>query len=439
MSNSAEVFPPYRPNVILLTFDSLAAQNMSLYGYDKITTPHLDAFAKESFVFKNVFANCNSTIPSLISILTGRYPSSHNCQHVISLFGAKERSENIASVLRKEGFHISAVLGTVTGHSIVSRLQFVKSAGWARGPKSHLLLWKEWLVGMFPNTCSFRWAREVTRRALRTNSSDSTFTKAVDRLRTLPSPFFLWIHIYPPHAPYLPSSKFKYAFLPERTLDTFKAQKQYLERSYPKELQSVINKLRNRYDELILNTDDGFGAFWKAIKHQGYLGNSIVIVTSDHGEMFEKGYQGHDGTFLYQPMVHIPLVLRMPNQHEGKVLAVNAEHIDIAPTLLDILGLKIPSWMEGESLKKAMEDSPVRNRPKFSMNADFFRKNGGLQTGSIAVTHEEYKLVFHLSKNGKELYDLSKDPKEQTNLVHFKKEEARFLESMIKKRMPASF
>jgi arylsulfatase A-like enzyme len=437
MSNSPEVFPPYRPNVILITFDSLAAQNMSLYGYDKVTTPHLDAFAKESFVFKNVFANCNSTIPSLISILTGRYPSSHNCHHVMSLFGAKERSENIASVLRKEGFHISAVLGTLIGHSIVSRLQFVKSAGWASGLKSHLLLWKEYLVGMFSNTSLFRWSREVTRRALRTNSSDSTFTKAVDRLRTLPSPFFLWIHIYPPHAPYLPSPKFKYAFLAERTLDTFKAQKHYLDRSYPRELQPVINKLRSRYDELILNTDDGFGTFWEAIKHQGYLRNSIVIVTSDHGEMFEKGYQGHDGTFLYQPLVHIPLILRMPNQHEGKVLAANAEHIDIAPTLLDILGLKIPSWMEGESLKKAMEQSPVRSKPKFSTSVDLFKNNGGPRTGSIAVTHEEYKLVFPLGKKGKELYDLSKDPKERTNLVHLKKEEARILEDMIRRRMPA--
>jgi len=64
-------------------------------------------------------------------------------------------------------------------------------------------------------------------------------------------------------------------------------------------------------------------------------------------------------------MIHIPLIFHMPNQHEGKALMVNAEQIDIAPTLLDILGLKIPAWMEGESLKEAMEQSPVRNRPKF--------------------------------------------------------------------------
>ena len=171
--------------------------------------------------------------------------------------------------------------------------------------------------------------------------------------------------------------------------------------------------------------------------NQGYLENSIVIVTSDHGEMFEKGYQGHDGTFLYQPMVHIPLILRMPNQHEGKALMVNAEHIDIAPTLLDILGLKIPSWMEGESLKKAMERSPVRNKPKFSMSINSLNNNRGLQTGSLAVTHEEYKLIFHPGKKRNELYDLSRDPNERTNLVHVKYEEAKILEDMIRRRMPA--
>ena len=138
MSNPPEVFPPHRPNVILITFDSLAAQNMSLYGYDKVTTPHLDAFAKKSFVFKNVFANCNSTIPSLISILTGKYPFPRNCRHLISLLGVKGRSENIASVLRKEGYHISAVLGTLTGYPIVSGLHFLKTAEWTNGLKSHV-------------------------------------------------------------------------------------------------------------------------------------------------------------------------------------------------------------------------------------------------------------------------------------------------------------
>jgi arylsulfatase A-like enzyme len=437
MNNPPEVFPPHRPNIILITFDSLAAQNMSLYGYDKGTTPHLDAFAKKSFVFRNVFANCNSTIPSMITILTGKYPFPRKCRHLISLLGVKGRSENIASVLKKEGYHISAVLGTLTGYPIVSRLHFVKTAEWTNGLKSHISFWGEYLVKTLSTTFLFRWPQEVTRRSLRTNSPDSTFTKAIDRLRTLPSPFFLWVHIFPPHAPYLPSPNFKYAFLAERTLETFGTQKRYLGRNYPKELQPVITKLRSRYDELILSADEAFGIFCDAIKHQGYLENSIVIATSDHGEMFEKGYQGHDGTFLYQPMIHIPLILRMPNQREGKTLTVNAEHIDIAPTLLDILGLKIPSWMEGESLKRAMERSPVRNKPKFSMSVNLFNRNGGFQAGSIAVTHEEYKLIFHPGKMGKELYDLSKDPNERTNLVHVKKEEARILEEMIRRRMPA--
>jgi len=439
MSNPPEGFPPLRPNVILITFDSLAAQNMSLYGYDKVTTPHLDAFAKKSFVFRNVFANSNSTIPSLISILTGKRPLSHHCRHVISLLGARERSETLAAALKRDEYHVSAVLGTLGGHSIVSRIQFLKTEGWANGLKSRFLLWREYLVAMFSKTFLFRWGREINRLTLRTNASDSTFTKAIHHLRTLPSPFFLWIYIYPPHAPYLPSPEFRYAILAERTLDTFGSQKRYLGRNYPKELQPVINKLRSRYDELILSADDAFGTFCSTIQHQGYLDDSIVIVTSDHGEMFEKGYQGHDGTFLYQPMIHIPLIFHMPNQHEGKALMVNAEQIDIAPTLLDILGLKIPAWMEGESLKEAMEQSPVRNRPKFSMSVNSLKNSGGLRTGSIAVAHEGYKLIFHPGKKGKELYDLSRDPNEGMNLIHSNKEEARILEDMIRERMEAPF
>ena len=117
------------------------------------------------------------------------------------------------------------------------------------------------------------------------------------------------------------------------------------------------------------------------------------------------------------------------------MLAVNAEQIDIAPTLLDVLGLKIPPWMEGESLKKAMEQLPVRSKPKFSMSVDVFGNGGGFRAGSIAVSHEQCKLVLHLNKKERELFDLSNDPGEQLNLVHTKREEAGFLESMIRERI----
>ncbi len=284
----------YRPNVILITFDSLAARDMSLYGYHRVTTPHLDAFGKKSFVFQKVSATCNSTIPSLVSILTGNYPFSNSCRHGISLFGDTERSENIASVLKKEGYHISAVWGTLSGYPIVPPLPFAETTEGTTGLKLHLPFWRESLVRMFSTPRLLRWSGEITRLTLRTNSPDSIFKKAVDRLRTLSSPFFLWIHVYPPHAPYLPSQEFKYTLLAERTLDNFEAQKRYLGCNYPKELQPVINKLRSRYDELILSADRGFRTFGDAVHHQGYLENSIII-TSDHGEMFEKGYQGHDG------------------------------------------------------------------------------------------------------------------------------------------------
>ena len=429
--------PPHRPNVILITFDSLAARNMSLYGYDRGTTPCLDAFAGKSFVFKNFSANCNSTIPSLFSILSGKYPRIHACLSVMSALGARERAENLASVLKKEGYHVSAVLGTPRDYAFISRLQFIKTAGLANTLKSRIFLRGDYLVGAFLRTSLFRWGREINRRTLRVNSSESTFAKAVDHLQTLPSPFFLWIHIYPPHAPYLPSPKFKYSLLSERTLDTFGAQKRYLQRDYPQQLQPVINKLRSRYDELVLSADSGFGTFWGAIEREGCLENTIMIITSDHGEMFEKGYQGHDGAFLYQPMVHIPLILRMPNQQDGRTLMVNAGQIDIAPTVLDILGIKIPSWMEGESLKRTIDRSPTRNGPKFSMSVNLFNDNGGPGYASIAVIHEGYKLLYYPGKKRRELYDLSRDPDEGMNLVHSKKEEAGILEDMIKKRMPS--
>ena len=447
---------PCPSNVILITFDSLAAPNMSLYGYLRNTTPHIDAFANESIVFKNVYANCNSSIPSLISILTGKYPSTHKHHRLVSFLKDKIRFENIVNVFKNNGYDTLAVWGTFWGYPwFIRHGKKLKDSGNSTGDSeieiglfknllslcrfsftSNLPFWKECLTGLISQSLyrNMPKSSQHDKQSEWTNSSESTFTRAIEYLQMMRSPFFFWVHIYPPHQPYLPTEKFKYSYLNERTLDTFFVQRRYLNRHYSSELQPIIDKLKSCYDEHILSTDDSFGSFLDSIKRQGYFKNSTIIITSDHGEMFEKGYQGHDGPYLYQPMIHIPLIIRMPGSKKRKVVACHAEQVDIAPTILDMLGLDIPHWMEGESLRKWVENNSMSDKSKFSMNIELI-KNGGMKDGSVAVIHEGRKLIYYLKDNRNEMYDLLNDPREEINIADLKRKEVGTFKKLIVDRI----
>lgn len=108
--------------------------------------------------------------------------------------------------------------------------------------------------------------------------------------------------------------------------------------------------LRKRYDEFILYSDRQFEMFLSRLAQTFDLSNTLIILTSDHGESFSHGFLGHDGPHLYEPLVRIPLIIKMPGNANGKSIDMRVEQIDIAPTILDLIGIQVPEWMEGRSL-----------------------------------------------------------------------------------------
>ena len=451
------------PNVILITFDALTANDMSLYGYQRNTTPYIDAFAKESYVFDNMYANCNFTTPSVISILTGKYPSTHRAFQLYAFLENNKKEENIGNLLRKNGYQTAAIISNTKAHPWHNRtygsfdflpppifkkehrfrLFFNIITPYLVQLRSNSHIWVEDIMTFLLDSYfqmlnprrafSFFTGKENSRQTEIANPSELTFKIANDYLRSAKSPFFLWIHVFPPHGPYLPSRRFKYTFLKEKTLDTRGAQSHYGGR-YERELQPIIDKLRDRYDEMILDTDYEFHKFLASLKKSGYFGSSIIMVSSDHGEAFEKEFFGHGGgdcSYLYQPLIYIPLIIHMPNQKQGKRITSNAEQIDIVPTILDVLVLNIPDWMEGESLRKAMEENYISSKPKFSMDLSTNNINGSIKEGSIAVMQDRYKFIYYIKDNRGELYDLAKDKKENNNLADLKPDIAAYLKKLV--------
>jgi arylsulfatase A-like enzyme len=236
---------------------------------------------------------------------------------------------------------------------------------------------------------------------------------------TTSGPWFLWVHVWPPHSPYL-AGRSLYKFLPERVLDTRTSQQLYDNRFYTPDQQVTIDKLRLRYDESIFNLDNELGDFFDSIKNRGITGNTVIAISADHGEIFEKGYHEHGGAgcnSLYQPLIHIPLIVKLPGQEIGRRVSAAAEQTDIAPTLLNLIGAPVPKWMEGESLVRAMNDGFDSEKPKFSMNLEKCNVKKPISDGSIAIIRDKYKFIYYPKNGQSELYELNADPREKKNIV----------------------
>jgi arylsulfatase A-like enzyme len=240
-------------------------------------------------------------------------------------------------------------------------------------------------------------------------------------------PFFLWTHLMVPHSPYLPGKPFKGAFSGNTDeFASFESQKDFLSRRYLPEEQPSIDKIRLRYDENLLYADNALGSFLSRLQKSGRLDDSIVIVSADHGESFSHGWQGHGGPHLYQPFVHIPLLIHLPGQKKGQRIGTTVSQTDIAPTILDLLGYKVPSWMNGRSLKDALQGGQLADVPVFTMNLDGNPVRGRFTKGSAAVFYGNYKFI-----NSGEFFNLQIDPYEQTNLLQQESESALRMNAMI--------
>jgi arylsulfatase A-like enzyme len=438
------------PNVILISFDALTAEDMPLYGYRSDTTPNMSNLAKDSYVFENTYSNSNWTKPGVTSILTGTYPSSHGLISAspFNSFPKKgNKGKNLPGYLKTNGYDTSAIVSNIHfAHPVLNDLhtsfnyqpldtieeqyvtnywrsrKLLKIAPYFMAINSSAIQWIMMTIDHYPllkrSFSSFfikdKWETQTPCPA------ELTFAIAEKYLKTASGPLFTWVHVMPPHAPYLPPPKYLYSMLAEKSMDTNSSQEDLIQRaSYRMDEQQKVDRLRLRYDESIRYADYEFGKFLEFLKASGYYDNSIIIITADHGESFEKNYLSHAGPWAYQPLIHIPLIIHLPKQSHGKRIKCNAEQVDIAPTIIDLLGMKDPGWFDGESLKRAMFGEYLTTKPKYSMNLqkNMSDKFDVLQSRSIAVIVKSYKYIYYIDKNYGELFDLSCDPDEKKNIV----------------------
>lgn len=420
-------------NIVLITFDALANQQTSLYGYHRKTTPELDRLGQKSYVFDYMYSSSNWTRPSLYSLMTGKHPYNSSGNALIG-YTVWPKNQNLPFLLKELGYETAMVWSNDYSCPWIGNLTSFDNIAPNNRHLLNMLFCKlglgpnPWLLSIIEGNRIYRVITDLINVIYKQSDDidpilrpEYSFSKALELLSYLKKPFFLWIHIYPPHAPYLPKDGFLYSILKDKIFDSYK---DYLNSKswYPLKDQPKIDQLAMRYDENIRYVDYEFGNFLSMLTKRGLFDNSILIVSADHGQMFERGFWSHGGPYLYQPVIHVPLIIHLPGQTQGQRINANVSHVDIAPTVLDLLGINPPNWMEGKSFKQAMYGNNLDTDTKFSIKMDFVNCRPNHKIQSIAAIKGNYKLIKYLELNQYEMYDVRNDSKEQINLISSKPE-----------------
>jgi len=428
------------PNFILVTFDALTSRDMSVYGYHKETTPFISKWAKDASLFTLAEASANFTTPATASLMTGKRVWTHQIYHLGGSGHIKNKTENLPFVLKKNGYYNAAYVvnryASVRTLGISESFDFSPIAIELMEPGDILFgdtniapgLFDVFLYRLFGEKFGlFDWITEprllvweyfkqnLTKTAVPPEKAFNLFLSNYDQL---PKPFFVWIHLFPPHAPYLPPEPYKGMFADQREVNK-------------NDPDWYMVPKRNSYDEFIRYCDNQFEDFILNLQER-QLENTVIILSSDHGESFEHGLIGHRGHYQYEQLTHIPLIIKEPEQTEGKIINGFVDQIDIPATILNLAKIPLPSWMEGRSLVPLMRGNKNPQRPAFSMYFEENKSRGNqLTKGTIAVREGNYKLIHYLEEKKSLLFNLLEDPGELENLIDKEPEIARHLNELI--------
>lgn len=394
------------PNVLVVTIDTVRADHCSAYGYGLQTTPNLDRLAREGVRFEDVYAPMPTTAPSHATLFTSHYPLSHGV--LKNGFLLDPRFVTLAEVLAARGYDTAAFVAAYVVHQ-----KFGLGQGFAlydddfRGARSTVPgdTWE----GHDVSEGFDRRADEVSSRA----------AAWLERRRDGARPFFLWVHFYDPHWPYVP---------PEPHRSRFGAS-----------AKGGIEETIALYDAEIAFADAKLGELLDRLDRTGLAANTLVIVTSDHGEgLGQHGHRQH-GLLLYEEAVRVPLVLRWPGRlSRGQTVAGPVELVDLMPTILDLIGASAQGVEpQGRSLVPVLHGGgkaadPARPVVMQRRHFDTRKIEGRSVKGpKFAIRAGRWKYIEAPEEGTQELYDLAADPRELENVADRFPAEVRSLASEL--------
>jgi arylsulfatase A-like enzyme len=380
--------PHPKLNVILISMDTLRADHLGCYGYARDTTPHLDAFSKESVLFTQVIAQAPYTVSSHMSMFTSMYPSFHKV-NLIRESTMNPKIETLAERLYNNGYRTWAIVGGG---------QMSSDYGLSEGFESYTEFTS-------PHRDVWRKIQEIIGFIEKEKNNN----------------FFIFFHSYKPHAPYNPLPPYDTMFSPDYSgpisgsINQIEAINSGEIEVTPKDIEHLIAL----YDGDIREMDDQIAELFEYLKKEGLDKRTLVVFTSDHGEEFgEHGKVGVHSHTVYDELLLVPLILHLPDiLPRGAVQNDQVQSVDILPTILDLTGIEFDETViQGKSLLPIFKSgqNAVNNREAFSerLAADGNHYRSMRSSGYKYIMHEVKKKDFvgHL------YYDLTSDPQEQNSL-----------------------
>ena len=348
--------PAARPNLLVVTVDTLRADRVGAYSAKHVRTPNIDRLAARGTVFKRAYAHCTTTLPAHASLFLGATPLRHGV-HDNANFTVRRELLTLAEHLKAAGY---ATGGFIGGFPLESRF------GLDQGFETY----DDRLDRVGP-TPGDAW----TRRA------GAVVASALAWLEGRAAPWFLWVHLWDPHEPYAP---------PEPYLSRFAGRP---------------------YDGEVAYVDDVLGTLFGRLEQAGFDRATVVVLTGDHGESLgEHGEETH-GFLAYEATLRIPLIVVHPGL-APRVVETPVSHADVFPTVCELLGIGAPGGLQGVSLAGAVRGRPAADRPVYFESLTPYYSMGWAPISGFVDGDEKF-----IDSPVPEIYDLERDPAEAENLA----------------------
>lgn len=355
---------PSSPNVVLITIDTLRADYVGAYGSKEVKTPFLDSLATDGIVFDNAYCQVPLTPPSHASILTGTYPATHGLRDFTSGRFRKE-TMSLARILKERGYQTAAFVSA-----------FVLDRSWGLNGGFDLYYDEfdlEDLEGTNPGNVQ--------------RLGEETIDEVLPWLEKAQSPFFLWVHLFDPHHNYNPPAPYNQLYR------------------------------NNLYAGEVAYTDSQIGRLLASLRASNRYEECLIVTLSDHGEALGDHGENEHGFFLYDAVIRIPFLVKLPASYgvRGTRVETIAQTVDVLPTVLQVLRIPLdPGWgVEGRGLLSTMLRK--RTEDRFAYAETLYPLTFFGWSPLKVYRQGAYKFV---QAPRPELYDLSKDPKELRNLFN---------------------
>ena len=415
--------PPSINSIVLIVVDTLRADALGAQECDTASTPNMCSLAGNSIVFRDAISPAAWTIPAMASMMTGVSPDLHG----VGAPMPECAFPTLATVLRQAGYHTQAVIG----NGILSNADKPRSKTDGETFSAGFVDYNAYSANRLGESLAARFWKIMNSDFISGGNTEAVTRLATGWLDTPPGePFFLWWHLYDPHTPYAPPEQFQDRISspqPDRIYfhdELVRAG----ERMVPPEQRIWIQQL---YQAEVRFVDSAVGELLNKMQSLGIYDDSLIILTSDHGEEFwEHGKWGHGHT-VYDELLHVPLFIKLPGSEVTGTIESTVPTQALLPTILDLSGIAYdpqPGWLPSLAPLCRPDADDRYPEPIVSSNALYWEEQ-------TAVFLDGKKLIWRRHSDREEFYDRRVDPLEQTSILAQNPEQARQAKGIILRRL----